>query len=882
MDRLRAILRSLRRRNLDGDMEDEMRFHIEQYKQDLIVAGMPDWEAAEQSRRAFGNIGLTKESCRQAKGLSMWDELTRNIRYAFRQLRRSPGFAAGVIVTLGLCIGINTAVYSVIDAALFRRLPYPEPERLFDLVRAVAKGSESYSSTWQDGFAWEALKDTRTFRVAASGGVAGVNLGVGNRAFYVRQHRVGVRYFNVLGVPLAYGREFDDAEDRRGGPAAAILSHGIWKRFFHGDPSIVGRTILLRGEPHLVTGIASEGFTSLEEVDVWTPLRPSTTGEGVGTNYRLMARLNPGVSFAEAQAEANTRGAAAFEHRKFPSDVIARMDLVPFEKANQAGLKDSLLVLWAAVTLVLLIGCVNVASLMLARGATRVREMGTRIALGGGRGSLIRQLATESVVLGFAGGAAGVVLGYAAIQALQTVIVRYGIWQELRLDARVLLATAFVSITVSLLFGLAPAIQAAHVDVRSTLLEGGSRSVAGGKRYWPRRLLVAGEVAMSVMLLIGAGLLIRTLLHLQQRHPGFDGRDILTASASLQDARYAEAVHVNQLFRDSLESIRQIPGVQSAAVGLHVPYQRWLNSGVRIRATSATSDREVGTSMNYVTPGYFEVLRIPLRAGRTFDDRDSEGAMPVAVVNETFARKFFQTGSAIGASVQDENATRQIVGVVSDLQQQPGLSRSGPLAQEPALYVPAAQFSSAGFRMAHTWYAPSWIVRTTTGRERIARGIEQAIAARDSLLPIAQFRSMLDERDTALQSQRLNAVLLGSLAGLALLLALVGVYGLVANSVVERTREFGIRMALGSSLTRVIREAVAPGAALSAAGAVVGGLLAAMCTTMLQKLLYGVKALDGVTFVFVPLLLIAVGTLASLLPALSLIRLTPASVLRQD
>jgi predicted permease len=531
---------------------------------------------------------------------------------------------------------------------------------------------------------------------------------------------------------------------------------------------------------------------------------------------------------------------------------------------------------------VLLIGCVNIASLMLARGSTRRREMGTRIALGGGSGSLIRQLTTESLVLGFVGGTLGLALGYLAIEALQMVVVRYGIWQELRLDGFVLLVTALLSLSVSFLFGLAPALQAVRVDVREALVEGGGRSIAGGRSPRLRGILVLSEIALCQVLLVAAALLVHTLLHLQHLDPGFDGTNVVTASASLQDARYRESENVNRLFHDSLDAIRKVPGVEAAAVGLHVPYQRWLNSGVRVRGGLDSLETESGTSMNYVTPGYFTVLRIPVRAGRVFDERDTKGSMPVAVINETFARKLVKNQNALAAYVVEGDATLRIVGIVSDLQQQPGLSGSGPITQEPALYVPATQFSSEGFLMAHTWFSPNWVVRAVGRRGEIARGIERAIGTVDPLLPVASVRTMVDERDSALKSQRMNAWLLGSLAALALSLALVGVYGIVANSVVERTREFGIRMALGSSLSRIIWNAVTPGVLISIAGVITGGLLAAGSVRLLKGLLYGVQPVDAPTFLATGCTLIVIGALASLLPALGLMRLSPASVLRQD
>ena len=716
LDRLKALARSLLARSrLDVDMDDEIRFHIDQYRSDLIRNGVGSDEADRRARQEFGNISLTKEECREAAGLLLFDELVRNVNYAFRQLKRSPGFAVAVVLTLGLCIGLNTALFSVIDAVLLRPLPYPEPQRLVEVRREMRRGGELFSTAGQDGYAWEALKGAHSFHLAAVGSISGVNLGVGKTSVYVQQERVSAGYFRVLGIPLALGREFDDTEDRSGGANVVVLSHAAWKRFFDGDSSVVGRTILLRGEPYLVTGVTSETFQERGRVDLWTPLRPSTKGEGAGLNYGFVARLNPGATWAQAQTEAHTSGAAAFERRKIPSTVAARMNLAPFEQANQASLRERLRILCAAVGVVLLIGCVNIVSLMLARGSARRREMGTRIALGGGPGSLVRQLTTESLVLGFVGGMGGLALGYLAIGALQTAVGRYGIWQELRLDGFVLLVTALLALSVSFLFGLAPALQAVRVDVREALVEGGGRSVAGGRSHRLRSILVLAEIALCQVLLVAAALLIHTLLNLQHLDPGFDATNVVTASASLQDARYRESENVNRLFHDSLDAIRKVSGVEAAAVGLHVPYQRWLNSPVRVRSGLDSLETESGTSMNYVTPGYFTVLRIPVRAGRVFDDRDTKGSMPVAVVNETFARKFLENQDALAAYIVEGKVTRHIIGIMSDLQQQPGLSGSGPITQEPAMYVPSTQFSSEGFRMAHVWFCQ-------TGRTAQAAG----------------------------------------------------------------------------------------------------------------------------------------------------------------
>ena len=869
-------------RSRDADVEEEMRFHIEQYRRDLVRSGVSEADASLRAQRDFGNVAAIKEMCREEEGLRMFDELARNVTYALRQLRRSPGFALAIILTLGLCIGVNTAVFSIVDAVLLRPLPYPEPSRLVEFVRDMRSAGRLFSMIGQDGYAWEALKGAQSFRLTAIGGNSGVSLGIDGHSEYVHQQRVSVRYFQVMGVPLALGRDFNGSEDRPGGTNVVILSYALWKHLFGGNAAIVGRTVLLRGEPYVVTGVAGEGFKARSRVDLWTPLRPSTNGEGAGINYELVARLNPGVTWARAQTEARTLGAAAFTRRKIPSTVTASMRIEPFDQSNQTGLHERLIMLSGAAGLVLLIGCVNIASLMLARGAARRREMGTRIALGGRPGSLVRQLTTESLVLGTIGGITGMLLAYASLGGLQVLVGRLGVWQEIQLDLRVLAVTAVLSTTVSMLFGLAPALQAARVDVREALVGNGAYAVAGGRSHFAQRGLVLVEIALCQVLLVGAVLLTRTLLHLQNLDPGFDATNVLTASASLQDARYRESISINRLFRDSLEAVRRVRGVQAAAVGLHVPYQRWLNSGIKIRGGSDSLEMQTGTSMNYVTPDYFTALRIAVRIGRVFNERDREDAKPVAVVNETFVRKFVTPGNVLNTFIVEREGMRQIVGVVADLQQQPGLSRSGPIAQEPAMYVPAAQFSSEGFQMAHTWFSPNWVVRFSGPRSEIERGIENAINRVDPLLPVASVHTMLDERDSALRSQQLNAWAMGSIAGLALLLALVGIYGLVANSVVERNREFGIRIALGCSSMGIIRSAIEPSVLLSAAGVIVGGLLAAGSLRMLSGLLYGIRPLDLPTFVGVGCASVVIAVVASLIAASGVVRLSPVVILRQE
>jgi len=885
VDRARALVRSLLgHARLDRDIEDELRFHMEEYAADLMRGGMPADQAHFRARREFGNFARAKEECRSMTPASWFDESKRNVRYSIRQLRQAPAFTATAVLTLGLCIGVNTGVFSILDAVLLRPVPFPEPDRLADIVREFRRAhtGDVMRIAGQDGAAWDALKNAKSFRAAVSGSTGGVNLSLAGRAVYVERQRVGSGYFSVLGMPPALGREFNAEEDRVGGPPVAILSHAIWTNLFQADPSVVGRRVLLRGEQYEVIGVAAAVFRPRGKVDIWTPLRATTTGEGAGINYDIVARLKDGVSWAQADAETQALGAAAFAGKNMPSDVVSRLTLSPFERDYSAGLRQRLVILSAAVALVLLIGCVNIASLLLARGASRRREMGTRVALGGGPGALVRQLASESLLLGALGGVAGLAFAYLAIWSLQTVLLRYGIWQEVRLDARALAATALLSLLVSVVFGLAPALQASRVDVREALLEGGTRSVAGSRSGWFRQTLVLAEISLSVVLVVGAARLVRTVVHLQSLSPGFDAANVLCASASLDDARYREADAVNRLFDRTLEAIRRAPGVESAAVGLHVPYQRWLNNGVRVRGSAFATGGFVGTSMNYITPGYFETLRIALRAGRDFRDADTSTSESVAIVNEDFVRQLLKGEDALHCSIVSGTEIRRIVGVVANVQQQPGLTRSGPLKPEPALYIPAAQFSSQGFRMAHTWFAPNWIIRTRVSRASAGAAIERAIAGVDPMLPVNEVQTMIDERNGSLQTQRVNAGLLGSVAALAVILALVGIYGLVTHLVANRTHEFGIRMALGSSTMGTLWTAVRQGVLLSVSGAVIGACIAGVGVRILKSLLYGVKPVDAASFTAGMVGIVVVGAAASLIPALRLVRLDIASVLRHE
>ena len=811
--------------------------------------------------------------------MTLWTDF----RHAFRILRRGPAASFLIVVTLALCIGANTAIFSVVDATLLRPLPFPEPARLARIVTHFRAQSAEGDQVGQNGRAWEMIRDHATFLNAAvySDGASGVNLSAAGHVQHVQQQRVGAGFFRVLGILPQVGREFTTQEDQAGGPPLAVLSHSLWRQIFQEDPGAVGQTLLLKGEPYTIIGVMPESFHSNVPADLWTPLQASASGEGGGTNYAVAARLKPDASWAQADGQLESIGAPLFKNIQGSS---ARLHLISLQDGDTQDLRKPLLILWGAVGLVLLIGCANVTSLLLAKAATRSREIATRMALGGGRGVIIQQLLLEALVLAMIGGAAGLLVGYAGLQGLKKLAAdQYQMVASAHLDARVLVVTALLSLFVSVLAGIFPAVEAGAVDLRNALSEAGGRGVSGRRKRWPRRLLVSGEMALAVMLLIGAGLLVRTVTHLYQLRSGFDPAHVITASFSLQDARYSDGAHVAQLYDSGLARMRALPGVESVGAGLTLPYQRGLNTGVRrVDGPQADTDWQI-TNFDYVTPGFLETLKVPLLRGRLIRASDGPKAAQIALVTEAFVRQYLSRQDPIGSHLDFGNKEiREVVGVVGDVQQSSGFGDFGPLAPAPNVYVSVAQVDGAFLKLVHVWFDPSWVVRVAGAPAGVVPGIQNAAYAIDPLLPIAEFRTFDDLRRQSVSSERFQATLLASLSGLALVLAIVGIYGLMSQSVVERKRELGIRMALGATMSEAIREAILPGVLLALAGIAVGCLLAGLSAKVFRHLVWGVTTTDPETYASVAMGLLLVAGVASLIPALRITRLNPADTLREE
>src|SRR6266545_4022727 len=617
-------------------------------------------------------------------GLRQLSLFTREVRFAARALRKSPVFTLTAVLTLAICIGANTALFSVVDAVLLRPLPYPQPERLAEVItRFEDKGPEQDEDS-HSGQTWFLIRDhAEGYDAAVSSGLAsGVNFAAAGRVEYVQQERVGAGFFRVLGIPPLLGREISPEEDTPGGPAVAVLSHRLWQRVFHADPAVLGRVVLLRGVPHVVVGVMPPGLVTTGSADLWTPLQPSTTGEGEDENYRVILRLHEGTAWPQAVARIATLGQTALTERR-AEDPSVRLTLVPLQRGLTETVRKPLLVLWAAAGMLLLIGCVNIASLLLARAVERSRETATRLALGAGRTTILQQLLAESLLLGVSGGLGGLLLGFWALRAVKPLA--HGsleLWQEVTLDTRVLAWSIGASLLASCIFGLLPALQIRRVDIRSTLGEGGRGSTGSGHR-WARRLLVISEVALSVVLLVCAGLFLRTFSALRALQPGFDANNVTTAQLSLQDARYTTSRQMNRLFTDTLSRIRELPGTEGAAVGLGLPYERQLRMGFQLMDGAEAAGPGGNTTATYVTPDYFAVLRIPLVRGRLLRDSDGPEAGKVAVVNQAFVRRYLPQGEPIGRHIQLAGETREIVGVVGDVLQQSG-GTNGPIAPLPA------------------------------------------------------------------------------------------------------------------------------------------------------------------------------------------------------
>ena len=880
--RMSSFLRNLfRKQRVENQLDDEVRGYVDMLTDERIASGMSASEARRSVLVEVGGIEQVKQTVRDHRAGAGMEILWRDARYGLRQFWRNPGFTVTVILTLALSIGANTAIFSIVNALMLKSLPYSHPERMGTIYTRITGPTTSDERHHVNGEQWVLLRDNVPALISAVSGIraSGVNLEAGSHVQYLHAARVSAHYFDVLAVHPILGRNFSDAEDRPHGPKTAILSYGLWHNTFGSDPSILGRPILLKGEPYTVIGVLPEDATTPSNADLYTAIQAARDGEGGGTNFEAITRLRDGATWQEADAEINRAWSLRTNRYELEDNPGAHVTYysVPLQKGETATLRPQALTLMLAAAFILLIACANLAGLTLVRMLRRTPEVATRLALGASRWQIQKQLWIENLLLASAGGAAGIAVGFVTLRGLLLLLPEHFLpVASVPLDGRVLAFTLLLSLLTSVLFGMLPALTTRKLDLRSAI---GNRSATGGDHLGLRQALIVSEVALTAVLLAASGLLIRTLIHLQTLPPGFNPDGVMTARASLDDARYHDASAFRKLLNESIAAMRQIPGVQQAAVGLSLPYERSLILGGLSISDGKEADQKIMTDEVYVTPDYFAALQIPVLMGRSFTEADGPDTQQVAIVNQTFVHKAFHGENPIGRHLGND---MMIVGVVEDVAMAPGLDPGAPLTGEQTLYIPATQLAATQLSMAHVWFQPSWIVRTAGPVEGLNAQMQRALTSVDPNLPFSGFYSMHDVLAKTLATQRVEVALLTAMAALALLLSAVGIFALVANIVAQKTREIGIRIALGSTIHQAMVHIGAPGIRASVLGLTLGLVLCAGALRAMHSVLYGVGVYDVRTIVAVVLTLSAVTLIAAIVPTLRIARIDPATTLRDE
>ena len=866
--RLRSLFRSAR---VEQELDEELRYHVDRLVDDFLAAGLPPSEARHQALREMGAIEQRKEECRDARGLALVDSLRQDIGYALRALRKSPGFSAVAILSLAIGIGANTTIFTFVNAVLLEPLPYPGSDRLVTLHEHQIDSNKPLSVHPAVFIAWRSR--ARSLEALALTQSPPLNVMGPNGAEQVTRLMTTGELFQVFGVRPALGRNFTDEEVQPRGGQVVILGHGFWQRWFGGDPAVLGRRLTLPDGSLTIVGVGPPGFRiGTVEPEVFTPLGidpadPAATGSRAFQSY---GRLAAGTTLEAARADMSVIAAALRQQER----VAEGMDVFVF------GLKDflvqdarpSLRLLMAVVATVLVIGCVNLAGLLLARGLGRRGEFAVRAALGASRGRLIRQLVVESLVLSALGGLAGFLLAHWAIQAL--VAVTAGALtsvasEPIRLNAACLVFTFAASIVTAVAFGLVPAWQACHVNPETALRERSRGSTGDRRHHRIRQLLVVTEVALAVVLLIGAGLLVRTFSTLSRVDLGFQPDGTVTMGMFLgvrpPEARIAALDRI-------LDRVEQVPGVKAAGTIQFLPLRSAAcGTGFWFEEHAAAGDpaRTQPTECSLISRGYFAAMGIPVLQGRPFDRRDTPGSPRVLVVNQSFARRYFPDGRVLGRRilVQSSNqAVAEIVGVVGDVHHN-GLT----LDPVPTVFLLHAQTPG---------YITNLVVRTSGDPMTHAAAIRRAIHEADPAQAVSAVGTLEEDVAKVLAGPRLQAALVASFAGISLVLAVVGVYGLIAYVVAQRTQEIGIRLALGATSQRIFGALFSEGAWLVVGGLVVGVGAAVLLRGLVATLVFGVTPGDPLTYSIAASAFLAVALIGVAIPARRGSRVEPVSALR--
>ena len=892
----RALLHGSRS---ESEMDVELRSHIAAYANDLIRKGVPEQDAMRRARIEFGGIEFVKEECRDARRVNLIQDLIQDLRYGLRMLGRNPGFTAIAVITLALGIGANTAIFSVINSVLLESLPYKDPDRLVRLFSHPLKTSNNYSVSGEDYRDWAAENNSFESMTLFSG-FQNYNASGAGLPETIIVARAQDNFFSVLGVSAQFGRVFVPGEDPQGTENIAVVSYGFAARHF-GDPaSAIGKAVRLNLQPYTVVGVMAPHFNYPETAEAWIPLNMSLEITGRRGNYSFSAlgRLKPGVKLPQAQADLS--GIAARLAQEYPlTNSLEGVHLMSLKERLTGDSRMQLLVLFGAVALVLLVACTNVANLLLARATGRQREIALRAALGASRGRVVRQLLTESMLLSFTGSALGLAGAWWLIRFAQSVkTLPLPQQNPIQLDVTVLLFTLVVSLLVAILFGLLPALEAMRTAFNDEL-RSSSRNVAGssGWRLALRNALVIGEVAASLTLLIGAGLLLRTFARMRAADLGVRADHVLTAAVVLPDTKYKDLSSRREFYDRLLERVEHLPGVKAAALSQAIPLEGSHGQTAKLPGDTDLSRQALGVNVNFVTDDYFRVFGIPFLSGGGFTPEQINHAFAVgqkltdywnsdarllnapqpqwstfAVINRALAHALWPNQDAVG-KIFMTNIVQPVtvIGVVGD-------EKYDSIRDVPA---PEAYFAVTE-QLNNNWYPPNLVVRTAAAPESVLSGIRGALHELDGELSLFRVRSMDQVIADGMQDTSLQTVLLGAFAALGLVLSAVGIYGVMAYLVTQRTHEIGVRMALGAQRRNILGLVLGRGAKLTLAGVVIGLAATLALTRLMKAMLFGVGATDPLTFASVSIFLFIVAFLACYIPSRRAMRVDPMIALRYE
>ncbi len=871
------------RQRRDRELADEMESHLQMHIEDNLARGMTPAEARRQALIKLGGVEQTKETYRERRGLPFLDTLLQDIRFAFRMLRKSPGFTAVAVLTLALGIGANSAIFSLVNGILLRPLPYEQPERLVALT-----GSSGWDDVFPEGALVAMQAKLRTMEVAGFSDTDKLNLtGVGE-AMRLQGSSVSANLFSLLGARPELGRVFVKGEDQPGRDNLVILSHELWRQKFGGDPKVIGLSVALEGVNRQIVGVMPADFQlASSKSQFWVPLHLDSRNIGAywgGGFMPVIGRLRPGVTLQQAQAEIR---ACIPQLRKMfpwrmPDALWADAGVIPLQESLVGNVRAKLVILLSAIALVLLIACVNVANLLLARAATRRREIGMRTAMGAGRWRICRQLLTESMLLAVCGGSLGVLLAVNGLAWLKAILpADTPRLASTAVDWRVVGFTAAVALFAGAIFGLAPALHASKVDLTQSLKTGGQQTAAMGGSRRLRNALAISEIAAAVVLVTGAGLLVKSLWKLSHVNPGFRAESIVTARVTPSEKFCAQFARCQNFYNELIAQVHALPGVEDAAVVSVLPLK------LENRAFAASMEGHLQDPRQpapviletAITPDYLRLMGIPLLRGREFTDADAApGAPAVALVTAATANLYWPNQDAVGKHLKPvfDKEWTTIVGVVGDIAET-SLASKWPDWVTGSIYEP---YGNGRGRLLPAQM--SLVARTTGGESGAVAGIRNAVANLNPEAPVSDVRTLSAIVSDSIAEPRSTMSLFAIFAGLALILGAVGIYGVVSYAVVQRTAEIGMRVALGAQQRDILRLILGQGARIALAGVCTGVAGAFVATRLMTSLLFAVGASDAGTFVAVAVLLLLVALLATYIPARRATRVDPMVALRHE